>query len=160
MGGFVIRQARAADALAIFAVLRANAHDGQLMLVPLDRIRKGIEEYKVASVDGAIVGCCALHDHGKGIYELCSLSVLKEFQAGGIGTGLARESLGSVGARSLVFLGTDKPGFYEGLGFRPMKPNRLPIGIWLGKTRNLLQQDLREWPKIFSTRYTFMEHAD
>ncbi|HUX38534.1 MAG TPA: GNAT family N-acetyltransferase [Rectinemataceae bacterium] len=159
MGDFVIRQATAADAFAIFTVVRANAHDGQLMLVPLDRIRKGIGEYMVASVDGAIVGCCALHDHGKGIYELCSLSVLKEYQAGGIGTRLARESLGAAGSRSLVFLGTDKPGFYERLGFKPMKPKHLPIGVWIGKTRNLLHQDLREWPKIFSTRYTFMERA-
>ena len=159
MGDFAIRKATAADALEIFTVLRDNAHDGQLMLVPLDRIRKGIEEYMVASVDGAIVGCCALHDHGKGIFELCSLSVRKEYQAAGIGTALARESLGSPGSPSLVFLGTDKPGFYERLGFTPMKPNRVPIGVWLGKTRNMLYQDLREWPKIFSTRYTFMEYV-
>lgn len=154
-----VRGAAERDAPSIYGLIEANAGGGQVLSVPEAKIRSKAGEYLVAEIDGLPVGCGRLHDWGRGVLELCSLSVRADRQGKGIGAALVRGLLGRAAAGSFVILGTDKPAFYERFGFIAIPRRRIPLFVWIGKTGALFEQSLRTWPALMATKYEFMAFA-
>lgn len=154
--GLLIRAAADKDLPSIRDLIESNAGDGQLLSVPVRTIRARIGEFLLAELEGVPVGCGRLHDWGRGVRELCSLSVRADRQGRGIGAALVLSLLEMARARDLVFLGTDKPAFYERFGFVPIPRRRIPIAVWLGKSVSLFDQRPRSWKKLVATKYSFM----
>lgn len=127
-----IRRARIPDAPAIHALINHFHDHGILLPRSLGQIYELLPEFLVADTGEKIAGCCALHVDWADLAELRSLAVAPEWQRQGIGR-LLVEGIMEL-ARDLeiaqVFCLTDKPAFFQRLGFSPIDKERLPRKVW------------------------------
>ena len=65
-----VRTATAADLSEIIALIRPLEQRGALVRRSRDAIERDVTNFLVAEVDQQIVGCCALHPHGREFMEL------------------------------------------------------------------------------------------
>jgi len=96
----------------------------------------------LASRDGEIAGCVALHDVGEGRAEMKRLYVRPAFQGSGLGRTLVERLLAdarAIGYREVVLdtlpIMATAQALYERLGFRdvePYRPNPVPGARYMG----------------------------
>jgi N-acetylglutamate synthase-like GNAT family acetyltransferase len=95
------------------------------------------KEFRVAQHRGNVVGCARLRFLGD-VYELASLGVKESYHGRGIGTALVRACLDAADER--VFCLTEKPQFFERLGFVKVPGKAIPAELqkkldrWCPKT--------------------------
>ncbi|MEO6502351.1 MAG: amino-acid N-acetyltransferase [Jatrophihabitantaceae bacterium] len=114
-----IRRARTSDVLAIKALI--DAYTGQRVLLAKDRVTlyESVQEFRVAELDGAVVGCGALHVLWEDLGEIRTLAVSQEWRGNRIGDLLLDELVGGaldLGLRRLFAL-TFQTRFFARHGF-------------------------------------------
>ncbi len=127
-GASFARRARPADAAAIVRIIEGYAGEGILLPRPIDEVTEQIGTFRVAELDGEVVGLAALREFGDGIGELRSLSVEPSVHGHGFGEMLVRSVVRDAkraGIRELYAL-TASPGYFALFGFREVPWDELP----------------------------------
>ena len=113
-----IRDALKADSEYINNILRINEQ-----LVETEE-----EDYKgfiVAELDGRVVGCGKLIDHGDE-FEIRKVSVLPEYQRRGVGKEISRTLIDRVKGSKCWLLSVDSHDFWEQFGFHKVPEEEEP----------------------------------
>ncbi|HEX5018030.1 MAG TPA: amino-acid N-acetyltransferase [Actinomycetes bacterium] len=114
-----VREARTSDVAAIRALVDTYAADRILLSKATVTLYEDVQEFYVAEVDGAVIGCGALHVLWEDLAEVRTLAVDKEYRGRGIGDLLLRRLLQQ--ARHIgvarVFCLTFEVAFFERHGF-------------------------------------------
>ncbi|MGH2356518.1 MAG: argininosuccinate synthase, partial [Candidatus Limnocylindria bacterium] len=122
------RRAMAPDTDAIWRVIETYARRGILLPRTRDEIADQIDTFRVAELDGEVVGEAALRDYGDGIGELRSLGVLQPAQGRGLGELLVRavvKQARQAGIGDLYVL-TANPGYFALFGFEEVPWDSVP----------------------------------
>ncbi|HEX2222029.1 MAG TPA: argininosuccinate synthase [Candidatus Limnocylindria bacterium] len=122
------RAARPDDVEGIWRVVETYARRGILLPRSREEIAGQLDEFRVAELDGDVVGVAALRDFGAGIGELRSLAVLQPAQGRGLGELLVRSTVkqaGRAGIRDLYVL-TANPGYFALFGFEEVPWSSVP----------------------------------
>lgn len=124
--------ARLADAEAIHELVTFWADRGDMLHRPIGEIFEAIRDFKVARIDGRIVGCGSLRIMGSDLAEVRSLAVSEDAQARGVGAAIVAACLHDARAFGLerVFALTYKPAFFEKQGFRVANVMEFPQKVW------------------------------
>lgn len=113
-----IRDALKEDSEYINNILRIN---GQLV----DTEEEDYKGFIVAELEGQVVGCGMLIDHGDEV-EIRKVSVLPEYQRRGIGRELSRTLIDRAKGRKCWLLSVDSHGFWEQFGFHVVPEEEEP----------------------------------
>lgn len=126
------RRARTTDVQAIKKLIDAYADRDILLAKDLVTLYEDIQEFWVAELDGAVVGCGALHVLWEDIGEIRTVAVHPAAQGHGIGGAIVRALL-SV-ARELclkrVFVLTFEIGFFGRHGFAEISGTPVPPEVY------------------------------
>ena len=113
----IIRPATGADTAAIQALVR-GAH-----LNPRDLDWR---RFKVAVIDGRIVGCVQVRIHRRGSRELASLVVDLAQRGSGVGSRLVESMLADVPGRLYVMTIRQTESYFQRFGFRTVEGGLTP----------------------------------
>jgi amino-acid N-acetyltransferase len=127
-----IEPAKLSDADAIHELVTFWADRGDMLHRPIGEIYEAIRDFKVARLEGKVVGTGSLHIMGSDLAEVRSLAVAEDVQTRGIGAGIVAACLDDARAFGLerVFALTYKPGFFEKQGFRLANVMEFPQKVW------------------------------
>jgi amino-acid N-acetyltransferase len=125
-----IRRARTADVPAIRDLVDVYAADRILLDKPMVTLYEDIQEFWVAErdIDGAVVGCGALHVMWRDLAEVRTVAVDPRHRGLGIGHAIVEKLLATaawLGVRR-VFCLTFETAFFSAHGFQPLDDS--PIG--------------------------------
>jgi len=128
----MVRKAQTTDVPAISQLIQLYAGKGDLLPVTLQEFYDRISDFYVVEQDGQIVGVCSLFIYGADLAEIRSLAVRPEYEGKGIGRAVTEACIVAAKARAIkrVFGLTDKPAFFERLGFRVVDRLTLPEKVW------------------------------
>lgn len=127
-----IESARLSDAEAIHSLITHWADRGDMLHRPVSEIFEAIRDFKVARLDGRLVGCGSLKIMGTDLAEVRSLAVSEDAQGAGVGAAIVAACVADAYAFELerVFALTYKPGFFEKQGFRVANVMEFPQKVW------------------------------
>ena len=127
-----IEPARLSDAEAIHQLVTYWAEKGDMLHRPVTEIYEAIRDFKVARLDGEVVGCGSLHIMGADLAEVRSLAVSETVQGKGVGAAIVAACIDDALALGLdrVFALTYRPGFFEKQGFRLANVMEFPQKVW------------------------------
>ena len=115
----LIRRARTADVKAIRAIVAPMAESRVLIAKEAVTYYEAVQQFRVAEVDGQVVGCGALHVMWEDLAEIRTLAVLPEAKGSGVGSALLEALVGD--ARDLgverLFCLTFEVDFFTRHGF-------------------------------------------
>lgn len=83
---FTIRPARTADVRAVRDLIDTYSPDGRLLSKNTVTLYEDVQEFLVAELDGAIIGCGALHVMWEDLGEIRTLAVVADHKGKGIGS--------------------------------------------------------------------------
>lgn len=129
----MIRKATVADVKDIQGLVNSHADKGEMLPRSLGDTCDNIRDFWIYEMDGAMLGCCALHVTWVDLAEIKSLAVADDAQGRGVGTKLMNsclEDAQQLGIRR-VFALTYKPGFFQKRGFQQIDKGELPHKVWL-----------------------------
>ncbi len=115
----VVRPARTADVKAIRALVDSYAAPGQMLAKETVTLYESVQEFMVAELDGAIVGCGALHILWEDLAEVRTVAVKKDLNRQGIGHKILEAIIkraGEVGVEKIFCL-TFQTEFFGSHGF-------------------------------------------
>lgn len=126
-----IRRAYKKDARAIFALIKASMENDELLPRTQGEIERQHGDFHVFEVDGAVVGCAALHQYPEtGKAEMACVCVAAKYENQGIGGRLMQfieELARATGARELFCLSTQAVNYFvQKGGFQLGVPDDLP----------------------------------
>ncbi|MEX1156423.1 MAG: argininosuccinate synthase [Chloroflexota bacterium] len=127
-GTSFVRRAKPQDVDAIWRINDTYARRGILLPRTPAEIIEQIETFRVAELDGEVVGAVALRDFGGGIGELRSLGVLLRAQGGGLGELLVQAVVKQARKNGIgdLYALTANPGYFALFGFREVAWDTLP----------------------------------
>ena len=127
-----IEPAQLSDAEAIHKLVTYWADRGEMLHRPIGEIYEAIRDFKVARLDGAVVGCGSLHIMGADLAEVRSLAVAEAAQGMGAGAGIVAACVSDARGFALdrVFALTYKPEFFAKQGFRIANVMEFPQKVW------------------------------
>ena len=127
-----IESAKLSDAEAIHALVTFWADRGDMLHRPIGEIYEAIRDFKVARLDGEVVGCGSLHIMGSDLAEVRSLAVAEAAQGKQVGAGIVAACVADARTFGLdrVFALTYKPAFFEKQGFRLANVMEFPQKVW------------------------------
>ena len=132
-GASYVRRARDADAETMARIINTYAERHLLLRRSADEIRGAIGTWRVAELDGEVVGCAALRDFGDGLGELRSLSVMEDAYGRGLGELLVRKIVRDAEAAAIrrLFVITKIPSYFARHGFASLPMEEVPavLGI-------------------------------
>ena len=117
--GVVVRQARTGDVRTIRTFIDEYSSDGRLLSKATVTLFEDVQEFLVAELDGAVVGCGALHVMWEDLAEVRTLAVDPRLVGQGIGSLLLRTLLDrarDIGVKR-VFCLTFMVDFFAAHGF-------------------------------------------
>jgi amino-acid N-acetyltransferase len=117
--GVIVRRARTADVAAIRALIDTYAPDRRLLSKATVVLFEDVQEFRVAEVDGEVVGCGALHVMWEDLAEVRTVAVAPEHHGKGIGALVLQsliETARELGVRR-VFCLTFETDFFGRHGF-------------------------------------------
>ena len=127
-----LRKARIGDIPQIHTLVNSFATRGEMLGRSRSELYEGLRDFFVVELDGAIIGCSALHINWEDLAEVRSLAVVPEGQGKGMGKMLVNACIEE--ARSLgiarIYALTYRPGFFEGVGFSKVPKDSLPHKVW------------------------------
>lgn len=127
-----IRDAKVSDVKAIHALISSHAEYDRMLFRPLSDLYEQVHSFKVAEVDGQIVGCCALKVIWEDLAEIQSLAVDQHHFGKKIGSSLVKACLDKarqLGVKRVITL-TLEPVFFEKNGFSRIDRQTLPLKVW------------------------------
>lgn len=103
-----------------------------LLAKDLVTLYEDIQEFWVVELDGALVGCGALHVLWEDIAEIRTVAVHSAAQGRGIGSAIVRALLDAARELSLkrVFVLTFEAGFFGRHGFTEISGTPVPPGVY------------------------------
>jgi len=127
-----VRGATVSDAQAILALVNEYAEQDRMLFRPLADIYENLQTFRVAEVNGSIVGCGALEVVWSDLAEIKSLAVAELHKGMGVGRALVEASVEQAKQLAVgrVFALTLDPGFFEKLGFERVDKSLLPMKVW------------------------------
>jgi amino-acid N-acetyltransferase len=129
---FRIEKATMGDAPQIQDLVSNFAGLGEMLPRPLAEIYEHLRDFFIVRDNGRLVACAALHIMWDDLAEIRSLAVEEVWQEQGVGFVLVQACLDE--ARSLgiatVFALTQRPSFFEKLGFHQADMMALPRKVW------------------------------
>ena len=81
----VVRRARTSDIKAIRAIVAPMAESRVLIAKDAVTYYEAVQQFRVAEVDGRVLGCGALHVMWEDLAEIRTLAVLPEAKGTGVG---------------------------------------------------------------------------
>jgi amino-acid N-acetyltransferase len=128
----MVKKAKMQDAKDIHSLINSFAQKGELLPLSLYSIFEHIRDFFIIKKNGKIVGCCALRPAWEDIGEIRSLAIKEEEQNKGLGEKLVKKALEEARELGLkkVFCLTNKPEFFEKMGFKKISKKSLPQKIW------------------------------
>ncbi len=127
-----IRDATIQDAKQIHKLINSYAETERMLFASLTSIYENLQIFKVAELDGEVVGCCALKVLWKDLAEIKSLAVEESQFGKGIGRVLVAgcmEKAKKLGLKK-VFTLTLEPEFFAKIGFVNVQKESLPMKVW------------------------------
>jgi len=120
------------DAEAIHQLVSEWADRGDMLHRTLGEVYEAIRDFKVARLEGEVVGCGSLHILGSDLAEIRSLAVREDVQGAGIGAAIVVACVDEARAIGLerVFALTYRPGFFVKQGFRAANVMEFPQKVW------------------------------
>jgi N-acetylglutamate synthase-like GNAT family acetyltransferase len=101
-----------------------EAKDRALLFSPQEEILDTGGAIWIAERDGMAIACCALLNHGDGVYEVSKMAVAREFRNAGVGRALLHEVVEgarALGATTLTIISNTVLGsaihLYKSMGF-------------------------------------------
>ncbi len=125
--------AQAEDVSAIAALLAPYAAEGTVLPRSEENIRFYLPNFRVAKIDGKIVGCVAVRDFGNQLFEVRSLVVARDLHGSGIGRMLVEHEIERLRSRLTewkLFTLTRTPEFFVRIGFQLVDRTLFPEKIW------------------------------
>lgn len=118
-----VRRATTADVAAIRSLVAGYESAGILLGKPLVSLYEDVQEFWVAEVDGAVVGCGALHVMWEDLGEVRTVAVDPARRGLGIGSAIVERLLETARALGLrrLFVLTFEVDFFARHGFRPIE---------------------------------------
>lgn len=128
----MIRNARLDDVEAIRQLINAHAELDRMLFRSQADLYESLRDFKVAEVDGQVVGCCALQIIWADLAEVKSLAVQEGCQGRGIGVALLDAVIEQAQKLHLprIFCLTLEMNFFEKKGFRNVAMDSLPLKVW------------------------------
>ena len=127
----IVRRARTADVAAIRGLVDAFASDRRLLSKATVVLFEDVQEFRVAEIDGTVIGCGALHVMWEDLAEVRTVAVDPSRQGHGVGSALLTALL--EGARELgvtrVFCLTFETEFFGRHGFAPVAEVPVDPGV-------------------------------
>lgn len=126
-----VRGTREADIETMLAIIGTYVERRLLLARTYEEIADEIDTWRVAELDGEVVGCAALHDLGEGLGELRSLSVLEEAHGRALGELLVRAIVCDAehaGIGRLLVI-TRIPRYFARLGFISLPVEEVPAAV-------------------------------
>lgn len=122
------RKALLPDALDIHGLIFEYARDAMLVPRSLAEINENIRDFTVVENRGKIIGCGALHIYGRHMAEIRSISVWPRYRGRNAGSVLIKGLIKEARQHRIpcLCLFTRIPKFFEKLGFKKVKRERLP----------------------------------
>jgi len=130
---FLITKASLKDVSQIYKLINFYAKKNLMLERSLNQIYENLRDFWICKNKDTLLGCCALHIVGwRNLGEIRSLAVKPRFKKRGIGSRLVEMCLQEAKQLQLdeVFVLTFVPNFFEKLGFRRIKKEKLPHKIW------------------------------
>lgn len=121
--GPTIRWARTPDVRAIRAIVAPMAQSRVLIAKEAVTYYEALQQFRVAELDGEVVGCGALHVMWQDLAEIRTLAVRPEAKGAGVGSALLDalvEDARQLGVRRLFCL-TFEVDFFRRHGFEPIE---------------------------------------
>lgn len=118
-----IRWARTPDVRAIRAIVAPMAQSRVLIAKEAVTYYEALQQFRVAELDGQVVGCGALHVMWEDLAEIRTLAVRPEAKGAGVGSALLDalvEDARRLGVRRLFCL-TFEVDFFRRHGFEPIE---------------------------------------
>jgi amino-acid N-acetyltransferase len=118
-----VRRARTADVKAIRAIVAPMAQSRVLIAKEAVTYYEAVQQFRVAEVDGRVVGCGALHVMWEDLAEIRTLAVRPEAKGTGVGSALLDslvEDARELGVQRLFCL-TFEVDFFTRHGFEPIE---------------------------------------
>ena len=128
MGGLTLREARTSDVAVIRRLMDTYAADRILLSKATVTLFEDVQEFYVAELNGAVVGCGALHVLWEDLAEVRTLAVAPDARGQGVGHALLDrllEQARHVGV-SRVFTLTFEVAFFSAHGFEEIEGT--PVG--------------------------------
>jgi len=127
-----IVKANVTDATGIHQLINYFAGQGCMIARALSDIYEGIREYYIATEEGQVIGCVALHVSWLNLAEIRSLAVQESSQHQGIATSLVNACIDEANELGIdsVFCLAQTPDFFLKQGFNSTDKTELPLKIW------------------------------
>jgi amino-acid N-acetyltransferase len=154
-----VSRAAATDVNAILEVLRANRHDTSLFQQSPRAVQAHIHEFLVVrSAGGSVIGCAQVREYRPGFVEILGVSVIPQAKGRGAGTILMERALDVARERNpeVLWLSTEKPGYFRRFGFAPFSKWSLPAAILAAKLASVFRQSPGRWLPAVLGRPVFM----
>ena len=128
----IIRDAQVGDVEAIYGLITFYAELDRMLFRQKADIYEYLQTFKVAELDGEIVGCSALQVVWSDLAEVKSLAVGENCKGKGVGKELVQGCLEKAKELGIakVFALTLECGFFEKLGFVKIDKAKLPMKVW------------------------------
>jgi amino-acid N-acetyltransferase len=127
----LLRRARTSDVRSIKSLV--DKYAGEVLLAKeLVTLFEDVQEFWVAELDGAVVGCGALHVLWEDLGEIRSLAVDPAIRGRGIGTALVRRLVEAAGELGLtrIFVLTFETAFFAQHGFVEIDGTPVPPEVY------------------------------
>ena len=128
----MIRDTTIKDVRQIHELINGYAEVERMLFASMTSIYENLQIFKVAELDGEVVGCCALKVLWKDLAEIKSLAVEEPQFGKGIGRALVTgcmEKAKKLGLKK-VFTLTLEPDFFAKIGFVNVQKESLPMKVW------------------------------
>jgi argininosuccinate lyase/amino-acid N-acetyltransferase len=126
-----VRRARMSDVDKIHQQVNIQAEVGEILPRTLDNIIHDIQNFVVAEIDGAVVGCASLYIYQTGLAEIRSVVIEESAQRQGQGQALVQyllEFAHQMELKQIIVL-TYIPDYFTKLGFNVIDKNSLAENI-------------------------------
>ena len=126
-----VRRARMSDVEKIHQQVNSQADKGEILPRTLDNIIHDIQNFVVAELDGAVVGCASLYIYQTGLAEIRSVVVEERAQNQGQGQALVQYLLEFAHQMELeqIIVLTYIPEYFTKLGFNTIEKDSLADNI-------------------------------
>jgi len=127
-----VEKARISDATQMHKLINYFADKDEMLARPLSEIYENIRDYFVVKQGKQVIACAALHVSWLDLAEVKSVAVAEDSQRQGIGDQLVDACLREAKELGIdtVFCLTNKPAYFEKLGFSQIDKMKLPHKVW------------------------------
>ncbi len=130
--GLVTRKAAMRDIPPILDLINGYAARGIMLPRTEFELSEAIRDFTVVTLDGALLGCGALHFYSPTVAEIRSLAVAESAKSHGVGRKLVEALCAEAEAYQLdaVFAFTYVVDFFSKVGFHVVERGMLPLKAW------------------------------